>query len=320
MINRKIIINALTVFMLFITARSGQAQDDPAYDFLRVDPNARASALGGAFETITDDPNIIFYNPAGLSTMTKKRVSAGFGKYLLDINFGALSYVQKYKEAGWFGAGIKYFNYGSFDYADENGNVTGTFNANDIMLSFGYSNYLYGVVNYGINVKYIHSKIAEYGSSAYAFDIGLLYVIPSEQIQLGISLNNIGKQIKSYIDTKEKLPLSLRVGFSKKLEHLPLRLSISLRNNLNEKKEKLIQEFKAFSIGGELSFSDNVAVRIGYDNEKRQDFKLGTTLGIAGFSAGFGIRFLEKYQFDYALNSFGKVGTIHRFNLGYSFE
>lgn len=82
----------------------------------------------------------------------------------------------------------------------------------------------------------------------------------------------------------------------------------------------MIQRFKSFSIGGEFSFSENVAVRIGYDNQQRQDLKLGTSLGIAGFSAGIGIRILGKYQFDYALNSFGKVGSMHRFNLGYSFE
>jgi long-subunit fatty acid transport protein len=308
------------IFLLFAGCIiSVRAQDNSTYDFLKVDPSARASALAGAFETITDDPNIIFYNPAGLSTMTKKKVSAGFGKYLLDINFGAVSYAQKYKEIGWFGAGVKYFNYGTFDYADENGVTNGTFGASDIMVSVGYSNYLYDVVNYGVNVKYIYSKIAEYNSSAYAVDFGLMYVIPSDQIQLGISVNNLGAQIDSYIDTKEKLPLDIRIGASKKLEHLPLRLCFSL-SNLNQKRDKLIQHLKSFSIGGELSFSDNVAVRIGYDNQKRQDFKLGTSLGIAGFSAGIGIKFLNRYQFDYALNSSGKVGSVHRFNLGYTFE
>ena len=307
------------ILLLITGAITARAQDNSSYDFLKVDPSARSSALAGAFETTTDDPNIIFYNPAGLSTMTKKKVSAGFGKYLLGINFGAVSYVQKYKNIGWFGAGVKYFNYGTFDYTDENGVTSGTFGASDLMLSLGYSNYLYDIVNYGVNVKYIYSKIAGYNSSAFAVDFGLMYVIPSDQIQLGLSVNNLGSQINSYIDTKEKLPLDIRIGASKKLEHLPLRLSFSL-SNLNQSRDKFIQRFKSFSLGGELSFSENVAVRIGYDNQKRQDLKLGTSLGIAGFSAGIGIKFLNRYQFDYALNSFGKVGSMHRFNLGYSFE
>jgi hypothetical protein len=318
--NKTSILTVFAVFLLAISIKLAYSQDQPAYDFLKVDPSARASALAGAFETYTDDPNIIFFNPAGLSTIQGKRVSASFGKYLLDINFGTASFNMKYGDLGWFGAGVKYFNYGSFDYTDENGAATGgTFSANDLMFSLGYSNYLYDVVNYGVNVKYIYSNIADYNSSAIAFDFGLMYLIPSQQVSLAFTVNNIGTQLKSYIDTREDLPLDVRVGFSKKLEHLPLRLSVSF-SDLNLKRDKFLQHFKSFAIGGEFTFSENVSARIGYNNERRQDLKLGSSLGIAGFSAGIGIHFLDRYSFDYSLNSLGKVGSTHRFNLGYKFD
>lgn len=306
---------------LFIVSGSVFSQTDiPAFDFLRVDPSAKASSLAGAFDTYTDDPNAMFYNPASLSTITKSKVSAGFGKYLLDINFGALSYAQKYKDIGWFGIGIKYFDYGSFERADENGVTTGeTFGANDLMLSIGYGNYFYDEINYGITIKYIYSGIAEYKSSAVALDFGMLYMIPGPQIGLSFAVNNLGAQVKSYIDTKEKLPLDVRVGFSKRLEHTPVRLNVTFAK-LSESREKLIQHFKAFSIGAEFIFSENVSARLGYDNESRQDLKLGTSLGIAGFSTGLGIRMADSYVFDYSLNSLGKVGSTHRVNLGYIFN
>jgi hypothetical protein len=313
----------LFVIILFLIFRSGKlsAQSElPAYDFLNVDPSARASSLAGAFDTYTDDPNAMFYNPASLSTITQKKVSAGFGKYLLDINFGALAYAQQYKKIGWFGVGVKFFDYGTFDYTDENGISNGsTFSANDLMLSVGYSNMLYNTINYGVTLKYIHSKIATYSSSAMAVDIGLLYLIPSDGLAFSLSANNLGSQLNSYISTRESLPLDIRLGFSKKLEHLPLKLSVSLAN-INVSRATFVERFKDFSIGGELSFSDNVAARIGYNNQERQDLKLGTTLGIAGFSAGLGIKFLDRYQIDYSLNSFGKVGSTHKFNLGYTFK
>ena len=320
MLNKTSILTVFAVLLLTVTIKYSFSQEQPAYDFLKVDPSARASALAGAFETYTDDPNIIFYNPAGLSTIQGKRVSASFGKYLLDINFGTASFNMKYKDLGWFGAGVKYFNYGSFDYTDENGVLTGgSFSANDLMFSLGYSNYLYDAINYGVNVKYIYSNIADYKSSALAFDFGLMYLIPSQQVSLAFTVNNIGTQLKSYIDTREDLPLDIRVGFSKKLEHLPLRLSVSF-SNLNVKRDKFLQHFKSFALGGEFTFSDYVSARIGYNNERRQDLKLGTSLGIAGFSAGIGIHFLDRYSFDYSLNSLGKVGSTHRFNLGYKFD
>lgn len=292
----------------------------PAFDFLRVETGAKASSLAGAFDTYTDDPNAMFYNPASLSTITNNKVSAGFGKYLLDMNFGTLAYAQKYKDIGWFGIGVKYFDYGSFDRADESGTPTGeTFNANDLMVSVGYGNFIYERINYGITVKYIYSGIAEYKSSAIAMDFGMQYHMPESQLSLSFGVNNLGAQLSSYINTKEKLPLDIRVGISKRLEHTPVRLNVTF-SKLNESREKLIQHIKAFSIGAEFIFSDYVSARLGYDNESRQDMKLGTSLGISGFSTGLGIRFADKYVFDYSLNSLGKVGSTHRVNLGYIFN
>lgn len=292
----------------------------PAFDFLRVETGAKASSLAGAFDTYTDDPNAMFYNPASLSTITNNKVSAGFGKYLLDMNFGTLAYAQKYKELGWFGIGVKYFDYGSFDRADEQGTPTGeTFNANDLMVSVGYGNFIYEKINYGITVKYIYSGIAEYKSSAIAMDFGMQYHMPESQLSLSFGVLNLGAQLSSYISTKEKLPLDIRVGVSKRLEHTPVRLNVTF-SKLNESREKLLQHLKAFSIGAEFIFSDYVSARLGYDNESRQDMKLGTSLGISGFSTGLGIRFAEKYVFDYSLNSLGKVGSTHRVNLGYIFN
>jgi hypothetical protein len=91
-------------------------------------------------------------------------------------------------------------------------------------------------------------------------------------------------------------------------------------SKLNVSREKLLQRFKSFSLGAELIFSDYVSARIGYDNESRQDLKLGTSLGIAGFSAGLGIQMGDKVVFDYGLNSLGKIGSTHRINIGYIFK
>ena len=56
--------------------------------------------------------------------------------------------------------------------------------------------------------------------------MGLHYAIPSDEMSVGFSVLNIGTQLSSYISTKEQLPLDVMVGVSKKLEHLPLRLSL----------------------------------------------------------------------------------------------
>jgi hypothetical protein len=58
-------------------------------------------------------------------------------------------------------------------------------------------------------------------------------------------------------------------------------------------------------------------LRFGYDNERRSEFKIGTTAGIAGFNAGLGVM-VSDYQFDYGYSSLGSVGGLHRIGISTS--
>lgn len=307
------------LFIFLLITDSSFSQSNSTYNFLALDVGARASALGGSFNSNTDDINSIFYNPAAISTLTTKKASAGFFKYLLDINSGNISVGQRYKDIGYFGAGIRFINYGSFDKFDEQSNSLGTFSANDLAVSLGYSNIYKNNFHYGINLKFIYSGIDEFTSTALAADLGVLYVIPSSQWNFGLSLLNAGAQLSQYGSTKEDLPVDLRLGVSKKLEHLPLRIHFEL-DRLSESQEDLFDRFRNISVGGEFDFSEYVKFRVGYNNSQRQDLKTGSSLGIAGFSAGLGFLFLENYTLDYAFNSLGNVGSTHRIDIGFNWK
>jgi hypothetical protein len=53
---------------------------------------------------------------------------------------------------------------------------------------------------------------------------------------------------------------------------------------------------------------------LGYDSEKRKEFKIGTTTGLAGFSFGVGFK-ISDYNFDYAFTSMGSIGSLHRIGI-----
>ena len=97
---------------------------------------------------------------------------------------------------------------------------------------------------------------------------------------------------------------------SKKLEHLPLRLSLDF-HKLNEERDDFVQRFKAFSVGAEFTLSRVLTLRLGYDNEKRNDLKIGSFAGIAGFNVGFGAK-IKGYNFSYGFSSMGAIGELHR--------
>jgi hypothetical protein len=283
------------------------------YEFLRLDMSARASALGGSFVSNNDDPDVIFYNPAGIQLLEENPVSFSFVKHLLDINLASLSYSTEYEGIGRFGAAVKYINYGSFTEADEFGNRGSEFGAGEAVFLLGYANELDPNFYYGVNAKFIYSGIEKYSSTAVGFDIGLHYAVPVQNINVGFSVLNLGTQISSYIDTKEELPLDMVIGISKRLEYLPLKLSLDF-HKLNEEREDFFERFKAFTIGAEFTLSKPLRLRFGYDNEKRNELKIGSFAGIAGFNVGLGIH-ISEYRFDYGFSSMGAIGALHRISL-----
>jgi hypothetical protein len=296
--------------IFFVSIFTANLFSQNTYEFLRVDMSARAGALGGTFVSNTDDPNVIFYNPAGINLLNENPISFSFVKHLMDINLASLSYSMDFEDIGRFGGAVKYINYGTFTEADEFGNRGGEFGAGEVAFIIGYANSLDENFSYGANIKYIYSSIADRNSSGLGFDVGLNYFIPEDDFCVGFSAMNMGTQLSSYYEEKEKLPLDISIGVSKKLEHLPLRLSLDF-HKLNEDRDDFIQRFKAFSVGAEFTLSKVLRLRFGYDNEKRSDLKIDSSAGIAGFNAGLGA-LISSYIFDYGFSSMGVIGALHR--------
>jgi hypothetical protein len=292
------------------------AQIRGTYDFLRLDVSARAAALNGSFVSMSDDPNSIFYNPAALSTISRPQGSASYLSHLLDVNAGSLSYAQEIEGIGPIGVGLQFIDYGSIVETDESMNILGELGARELAVIAGWGTIVDEETMVGFSIKGIYSSLASFRSAAIAADFGLLYRIPSEDITIGASLLNIGTQINSYKDTKEPLPVDFKVGVTKRPEHLPVLLNLNF-HKLTESQETFFQRFSNFTFGAEFIMSETVRLRVGYSNEKRRELKLGSSLGLAGFSLGGGIIYGE-YLIDYSYNSYGEIGSLHRFSFGLS--
>ncbi len=292
------------------------AQGTSVYSFLRDDVGARAAALAGGFVTATDDANAMMYNPASLATLTTRRLSVGFFKHLMDINSGSAVLGTEIPGLGNVGAGVVYINYGEFKRTGDEGQDLGTFGAGELALTVGYGSQLDSSFNYGVNAKFIYSSIADAHSTGAAFDFGLQYTAVPKLLFIGASLRNAGTEISPYVNTREDLPLDLSVGASVYPEHLPATISVGF-HRLTDAYDDFLSRFKQFTVGAEFTASENVQLRFGYNNQRRQDLKLGSSgAGLAGLSAGIGIS-TGTYTIDYAFTSLGSVGGFHRFSVGF---
>lgn len=283
------------------------------YEFLRLDTSPRAAAVAGSYVANNDDPNVIFYNPAGINLVEGSPISFSYLKHLMDINSASLAVTKEYTGIGKFGIGVKYINYGTFTKADAAGNNLGEFGASDIAFILGYGNQLDQNFYYGANVKMIYSGIDNVSSVGIAVDLGLQYFIPESSWSFGFSALNLGSQIKSYFDVKEDLPIDVRVGFSKAFAKVPLKFFWSF-NKINEEQDNIFKRFSNITFGGEFRLGQSLRLRLGYDNEKRKELKIGTSAGLAGFSLGLGF-VVKGYTIDYAFSSMGNIGSLHRFGV-----
>ena len=285
------------------------------FEFLKTDYNARSSAMGMAFLTMRGDISGLFINPAGMAYAENRQYGFTYTNYLLDVNSGFAGYSHVFPKYGVLSAGIIYMDYGSFKETDDYAVETGrSFDANDIALSVGLANHLGNGFSYGVNLKYIHSKIEQYSAHAIALDFSLLYEASFQKdLYFVVIMQNLGKNFSYYGEVEEPMPLNIGFGISKKLEHLPLELAFSL-NELNVSTDDFGDHFKSFSIGGEFRISKILRLRLGYNNALRDGLSTTNDVKFAGVSGGFGV-IVKSFRFDYAYSNFGLLGATHRFGI-----
>ncbi|MCL6643302.1 MAG: hypothetical protein K6T71_08330, partial [Candidatus Bipolaricaulota bacterium] len=83
----------------------GQAR--PLVTVFDIGAGVRPVGLGEAFTGLADDEYALFYNPAGLATLTGGRASI-----LYQSHFGASTYLSAFGSFGNFGGGLIFFDFG----------------------------------------------------------------------------------------------------------------------------------------------------------------------------------------------------------------
>lgn len=308
------------------------------YQFLNLAQSPRQAALGGKTVTVVDyDVNQAFYNPATINQKMHNRLSANYGSYYGEVSYGTAAYAYTYdRHLQTFHAGISYINYGTFEGRDEVGNLTSDFTGSEAALSLGYAYNLPWTDMYiGANAKLISSTLESYNSWGAAVDLGFLYVDYDNDINYGLTVRNVGFQIKPYADTREKLPLSIDAGISQLMENVPIRWHMTFENlqqwniafsnpnraegNLDggsteEKVSFFNNALRHVIVGAELFPEKGFNIRLGYNFRRSEELRILEQRSFSGISAGFGIRF-GKVKFDYSYSRYTVAANTSLFGL-----
>ena len=227
----------LTVTILIISMMSAFGQSGKApYAFLSMPMSARMNALGGHNVSVDNgDVSSALYNPAILSEQTHMGLELNYAYCMSKINIASAIYSHNYKD-NRFAVGVHYLDYGKMQYADEYGNLTGiTFGARDMLIDLIYSRQLGSMFRVGASLKPIYSIYESYSSFSLGADVGAHFQTRDSTFQLGLSLQNIGWQLKEFYSgtnggSRSMLPFNLELGFNVRFAHAPIRIGMTIHN------------------------------------------------------------------------------------------
>ncbi len=311
----------LTCIILPILSVSVSAQiETSGFPVVQLDESARVAALGGRSPALaTDDVGAVFSNPAMLSVGSRNKLSLSYLNHIGSLNAAWLSYARGLDSLTTAAIGIRYLGFGSFDRTDDQGAANGTFNASDLSLTIGGSRRFRDQINFGVNVHYLLSSIDGFHSSALSMDAGVFYTVKSGFTTLGATIHHAGFVLSSFGKRNDTIPFDIRLGFTKKLEHVPLLLSVTayrlhrLDGGL-EDESTLSNALYHLIFGFEFLLSESFQIRFGYNHRRHDELRLKSRLDLAGYSIGTGIK-LSRITVDYAFNSWSTLGGLHRFSV-----
>jgi len=284
---------------LFVVAQEG----DDGYAFLRLPTSSRISALGGHSVSIVEaDPSFVFHNPALLGGETDGKLNVNYMNYIADVNVGSAVFTKAFHERSAWGAGVTYINYGRMKEMTYDNEQLGFFTVQDIGIHAFYSYDLSEKWRGGLSLKALYSTLADYYSFGLAVDAGLSYFHAESDFSVGMALKNVGAQLKSFYDERQRVPWDLQLGFTKRMAHAPVRFSTTAMY-LNRWKFTPIDRFatakddtfletalKHLVFGLELLPTDNVWFGIGLNPKTKMDMSLSSGNALGGFSIGGGIK------------------------------
>lgn len=291
------------IFTLLMTlAGASVAQDGTTvFPFLRLPHSAHAAALGGEnITTIADDLTLAFHNPALLSNVADKTLNLNFTSYIEGSKVASAAFSRQFGEHSAWAATVQYMDYGDITETDINNNELGQTSAKDMAIMGTYNYLLSERWSGGVTAKLIHGNYAEYTSFAIGVDLGVNYFDAEKDFSASLVLKNLGGQVKSFDNEHEKLPLNMQVGFTKRLAHAPIRLSVTLDDLTHWESAYYNPEEKDISFGDlllnhmvlgvEITPSDRFYLAAGYNCKRGHELKADGGSKWTGVTLGGGLQ------------------------------
>ncbi|RMH78583.1 MAG: hypothetical protein D6681_19960 [Calditrichaeota bacterium] len=277
---------------------------------VQVPVGARGLAMAGANIAYTSGLEAIYWNPAGLASMTNS-ASGLFSTMTIfnDVNVNYLALGVRMGGFGHIGFSLKTFDFGEIPIttaADPDGLSGATFSPTFVTAGLTYSRQLTDAILVGVTGKVVSESVPGAAATAFAADVGVQYheLGGIDGLSFGVALKNIGTNmhytgsrllvngsavgrntagqgVSEFVfrgTSSDQLPASveLGVGYKRSFAEENSVIVTGLFDNQNFGNDVI-------RVGVEYAYSDIIAIRGGYqfvDNTPSEDQNYRFTLGV----------------------------------------
>jgi len=270
--------------------------------FLSLPMGGKSTSMGEVQAALMDDPFNWLSNPATPCTGNGNAFGIYHSQWILNTYYDNAFYRKKVGRFIAVGAGFGYMSSPDINGFDELGEPTGSITDNSLRGLVGLTVMPVKGLSFGINLNYFQEKLADWTARGYSTDLGIMYRFPVFPMTIGVALQNLGPNIK-FLSREEELPLTFRTGLSYRFPVVANMVQFGFAADVvRTKYEETYAE-----AGGELIFNKMLSFRAGVVGDGSRES--------SGFTAGVGVRFMNRLSFDYAWTPYGDLGSFHRLSI-----
>jgi hypothetical protein len=206
-----------------------------AVPFLMISPDSRAGGMGDAGVAVSPDANAIHWNPSKLVFAENEgEFRMSYSPWLRNlVPDMSMAYLAGFKRLAnkrtAIGGSLRYFNLGSIQFTDINGQPIRDFKPAEFAVDLTFSQKLSNKTAGGITLRYVNSNLTgglnvsganTQAGQTIAADISFYYIKDDLQFgrkngefAFGVNVSNIGAKM-SYSDAAKRdfIPINLRIG------------------------------------------------------------------------------------------------------------
>jgi len=307
--------------------------------FLRIPAGAKAIAMGSAFTAVADDGSAIFWNPGNITTIKQPVLMAHYSPWLPGLEYGFISCTLPLNQNG--ALGINVISLGTDDMevttVDDPMGTGETYTAGSNAVGFSYGRRLTDRFSIGTDLKIVQERIYHCSATGFACDIGTMFITPFRDIRLGVSISNIGTDLRmngedlnTYADidpsqdgNNDEIVSQLKTDYYS----LPVTLRIGLAWDWKLSKGTILtmacdgvnpsDNAQSMDLGFDLRmFRGLMSLRGGFNELFLKDREKGLTLG-----AGLAIPVVKDFStvISYAFQEFKHLDPVNHFTIEIAF-